>query len=590
MADNKNIAVRQISGAESAIVQRITKIFSELTTYRNIFAGQWEEGAILADPDSRNTFYYGSYNFPGMKKTQQQVDASTALAVQQFCAIADSMITPRNRLWHGLESDAYVMKDRATREYFDQVRAILFDYRYRAHSGFQGQNFRKWKSTACYGNATMFVDALDLRVTRGQPGLRYRAIPLGQTFFLENHQGIVNGLIRWWRQTAQQAVEQFGEDRLPATLRPALDQNLQTPFQFLHCVMARDPDEFDPERMDAKGKPFSSHYMSVEGQCLMAEEGGYNTFPYVVDRYDQNPYETYGRGPLQLALPGVKTLNAEKAMFLKVGHRAADPVYLTKDDGIIGFDQTPGAMNKGGVSEDGKPMVLTLQPGDLQITEKMMLEERGLIEQFFLTPLFKTLMQNPNMTATQVVELINERAMLVAPTLGRQHSEYVGNLVPREIDLLSRMRVNGRPVLPPMPPRLREAQGHYEVTDTSPLALQAKASQAAGGLRTLDVAHQIAINSGDPSIYDQFEFDVMLPEIGQMNEMPERWSASPQSLAAKRKNRSAQAQRQAAIQALPAQASMVKAQAVAAKVQQPFAGAGQGLPQPQNAPPQGPPA
>jgi hypothetical protein len=400
--------------------------------------------------------------------------------------------------------------------------------------------------------------------------LRYRAIPLGQCFFIENHQGIVVGIVRWWRMTAQQAVEMFGYEWLPPSLRPSIEQNLQTPFQFLHCVMPRDLDEYDPERLDIKGMPFSSHYMSIEGQCLMAEEGGYRVFPYAVDRYDQNPDEVYGRGPLQLSLPSGKTSNAIKAMYLKVGHRAADPVYLTKDDGLVGFDQTPGAMNKGGVNEDGKPLVLTMPIGEIQWSEKMLQEERGITENFFLTPLFKTLMQNPNMTATQVVELINERAMLVAPTLGRQHSEFVGGLVPREIDILARTRINGRPVLPPMPPRLKEAQGHYQVTDTSPLALQAKASQAAGGLRTLDVAHQIAINSGDPSIYDQFEFDVMLPEIGEMNEMPTRWSSSPQSLAAKRKNRQAAEQRQQAIQALPAQAAMVKAQAVAGKDRQPF--------------------
>ena len=579
-------AGRMISNREAEQVRRINKIFSELTTYRNVFAGQWEEGAILADPDSRNTFFYGSYNFPGMKKTQQQIDASTGLAVQQFCAIADSMITPRNRLWHGLESDDYVMQDRATREYFDQVRNILFDYRYRTASGFQGQNFRKWKSTACYGNSIVYIDPLDIRWSGGQPGLRYRAVPLGQCFFIENHQGIVVGLIRWWRMTAQQAVEKFGKEWLPPTLQPAIDQDLQTPYQFLHCVMPRDLDEYDPDRLDYKGMPFSSHYVSIEGQCLMAEESGYRVFPYAVDRYDQNPDEVYGRGPLQLALPGVKTTNAIKSMYLKVGHRAADPVYLTKDDGLVGFDQTPGAMNKGGVNEEGKPLVLTMPIGEIQWSEKMLAEERGITENFFLTPLFKTLMQNPNMTATQVVELINERAMLVAPTLGRQHSEFVGGLVPREIDILSRMRTNGRPVLPPMPPRLREAQGHYQVTDTSPLALQAKASQAAGGLRTLDVAHQIAINSGDPSIYDHFEFDVMLPEIGNMNEMPERWSSSPQSLAAKRKNRQAAEQRQAAIAALPAQAQMVKAQAVAAKDKQPF----QSSQQPQLGQPQGAPA
>ena len=364
-----------------------------------------------------------------------------------------------------------------------------------------------------------------------------------------------------------------------------LQQNLQTPFHFLHCVMPRDPDEFDPGRARCQRHAVRVLLHVDRGQVPDGAEGGYRTFPYAVSRYDQMPGEVYGRGPAQLCLPGLKTLNAQKAIFLKTGHRASDPVLLTRDDGLMGFENVPGALNPGTMNEDGKPLVGVLPTGNIEITEKMMIEERGLIENMFLTPLFKTLMQNPNMTATQVVELINERAMLVAPTLGRQHSEYAGNLVPREISLLQTMRrPDGKPLLPPMPPRLREAMGHYEVTDTSPLALQARASQAAGGLRTLDVAHQIAINSGDPSIYDHFEFDVMLPEIGEMNEMPTRWSSTPQSLEAKRKNRAQQAEKQQQLQALPAQAAMVKAQAVAAK-SQPLGGQSPQPSAPQQAPP-----
>lgn len=572
-------ADRIIGSEEEQLVRKILKLFYELTTYRNVFAGQWEEGAAIVDPDSRNTFFYGSYNFPGVKKTQQQIDMSAGRALQQFCAIADSLITPKNRLWHGLESDPYVMKDRATRAWFDDVRAAVFRERYRPQANFSGNNFRIWKNLGAFGNGVMFADCLDTRWHGGRPGLRYRACHLRECFWRENHQGIVTELIRWWRMTAAQCNEKFGF--VPPNLKPALDQNLQTPYQFLHCVTPRDPDEFDPARMDAKGMPFASHYVSIEGNCLMAEEGGYRTFPYAVTRYDQAPDEQYGRGPLQQCLPSAKTLNAEKATYLKIGHRHSDPIWFTQDDGLVGFDQTPGAINTGGVSADGKLLIQNAPVGDFTVSEKMLAEERSLIEDFFLTPLFKTLMQNPNMTATQVVELINERAMLVAPTLGRQHSEYAGNLVPREISLLQRMRIDGRPVIPPMPPRLREAMGYYEVTDTSPLALQAKSSQAAGGLRTLDVAHQIAINSGDPSVYDHFEFDVMLPEIGEMNEMPTRWSASPQSLAAKRQNRARQAQVQQQIQTLPAQAAMVKAQAVAAK-SQPLGGTPvQSAPQPQ---------
>jgi hypothetical protein len=99
-------------------------------------------------------------------------------------------------------------------------------------------------------------------------------------------------------------------------------------------------------------------------------------------------------------------------------------------------------------------------------------EERSIIDDVFLVSLFKVLSEHPNMTATQVIELVNEKGMLVAPTLGRQHTEYVGGLVERELDLLAEMRMLDR-----MPPRLREAMGHYEVTDTSPLSLAASAAR-----------------------------------------------------------------------------------------------------------------
>jgi hypothetical protein len=44
---------RIISDQESETVRRILKLFSELTTYRNVYAGQWEEAAILVLPTSR---------------------------------------------------------------------------------------------------------------------------------------------------------------------------------------------------------------------------------------------------------------------------------------------------------------------------------------------------------------------------------------------------------------------------------------------------------------------------------------------------------------------------------------------------------
>jgi NADH:ubiquinone oxidoreductase subunit H len=95
---------RIISDRESEIVAGILQEFSQFQAYRSPYGAQCEEVAQLILPTSRNTFFFGTYNFPGGKKTQQQVDATGALALHRFCAIADSLVTPRNMQWHGLRA------------------------------------------------------------------------------------------------------------------------------------------------------------------------------------------------------------------------------------------------------------------------------------------------------------------------------------------------------------------------------------------------------------------------------------------------------------------------------------------------------
>ncbi len=559
---------RRTTEREDKIVADTLREFSQYQSRRALFAGQWEEVAQLILPTSRNTFFYQSYNAPGQKKTQQQVDATGALALHRFCAIADSLVTPRNMFWHGLQGNEYVMKDRATRLWFESTTKLLFRQRYAAHANFAAQNYNNWQSLGAFGNSTMFVDRFDNRWAGGGRGLRYKAVPLGETFFGENHQGKVDRIIRWFKLTAYQAAQKWGKEALPATILAALDQDHTRLFDFLHCVKPRDEEEYDPEALDYRSMRFTSYYIAVDGHCLMAPESGYRVFPYAVSRYDQTPGEVEGRGPAQLVLPSLKTLNAQKVTFLKQGHRAADPVLLVADDGVVNMNMRPGATNVGGVTEDGKPLVHILPTGDISISEKMMGEERSIIDDVFLVSLFKVLSEHPNMTATQVIELVNEKGMLVAPTLGRQHTEYVGGLVERELDLLADMRM-----LDPMPPRLREAYGEYEVTDTSPLSLADSAGRAAGFLRTIEQVRELVNVTQDLSLLDPFDFDTATPEIARINNVPEAWMADSQSIANKRQNRAKQIAQKQQIDAAPAQAAIIKARAVAAK-----AGALQGVP------------
>jgi hypothetical protein len=312
--------------------------------------------------------------------------------------------------------------------------------------------------------------------------------------------------------------------------------------------------DYDADRWDFRGKRFGSYYISVDTKRLV-DEGGYNTLPIVSPRYEAEDEEVFGRGPATFVLPSLKTLNAQKRTFLKQGHRAADPVYLLADDGLMDLDVHPGAFNKGGWSAQGHPLVGTLPTGEIQISKEMMAEERAIINDSFLVTLFQILTETPKMTATEVIERTNEKGILLAPTVGNLTNDYTGPMIDRELDLLQQQRL-----LSPMPPELLEAEGAYEVVSTSPLARAARAQEASGFMRTVEAATTVANVTGDPAILDTFEFDVAIPEIADIQSVPERWMASPESVANKRDQRAKAQAAMAQTQAMPAEAAMMKAQ------------------------------
>lgn len=543
----------QQSEREERLANEVLNEFNEIHSWRSVFAAQCEEVAELVLPTFRNTFMYGNWNTPGQKKTDRQVDATGMMALSRFAAICDSLMTPSNSYWHGLEAlDDYVMKDRATRLWFEAVTKLLFKYRYMADANFISQNQAKYQSIGAFGNSGLFIDELD-QVATGRKGTRYKAVPFGELFFKENHQSAVDLVIRWFRLTARQCKQRW-PNKFPAQLQSALEKNSEQIFDFLHLV-GPNP-EYEKDRLDVKGKRFRSLYVCMQSKTLL-QEGGYRTFPYEIQRYDQAPQEVYGRGPAMLVLPALKTLNAEKRTFLKQGHRAADPVYLAYDDGLLSYDMSPGSWNPGGMSADGKRLVDILPTGNIQISEDMMKEERSLINDAFLVTLFQILTETPTMSATEVIERTNEKGILLAPTVGRLRPD---SMIMRELDVLDSLGV-----LPPMPPRLREAGGlsMAGVVFTSPLARAMKAQEAAGFFRTIEGVKELVAVTQDQSLLDRFDFDVAVPAIAAIQSVPEPWMADDNKVAAKRKARADAAQRQEMIQAAPAAAAMMKARAAA---------------------------
>jgi hypothetical protein len=399
----------------------------------------------------------------------------------------------------------------------------------------------------------MFVDQLS-----GEVGFRYKNVHLGEVYFKENHQGVVDSVLRKFPMTARQAAQKWGADRLPEKISSILKTKPETEFDFLHCVKPRK--DRDMERLDYKGMAFASYYVCIDSQSLV-EEGGYRTMPYSVSRYEQIPGETYGRSPAMDVLPAIKTLNEEKKTILKQGHRAVDPVLLAHDDGIVdSFSLRPGAINAGGVSAEGRALVQALPVGNIAIGKDLMDDERSIINDAFLVTLFQILVETPEMTATEVMERTREKGILLAPVLGRQQTEYLGPMIEREIDLLS---FQGK--LPPMPQALMEAGGEYRVEYDSPLSRAQRAEEASGLMRTLESTLTVVNITQDPAPLDHFDWDAIIPEVSEIQGVPARWMRDPRVIAQMRESRAQAAQTQEAIQAAPGIAAVTKAAAVAQK-------------------------
>lgn len=537
--------------------QQIVREFNRRAGARSNFEGQWQEIAERMVPlHNKNFNAFNQLQTKGEKRTKEIFDSTAALALDKFGAILDSLLTPRNQTWHRLMADQpNLNKSRDVRLYFEEVNRLLFKYRYSPKANFPSQNYQNYKSLGAYGTGCLFIDEFTK-----EPGTRYKNCHLSQIFFNENHQGMIHDAMRYYPMTAAQAWQKW-RDQIPEQIKKALKTNPDQEFWFIHCTRQKDESTYDPERLDYKGMPFSSEYVSVTGNVLLSE-GGFNSFPYAISRYEQADNEIYGRSPAMAVLPSIKTLNEQKKTLLKQGHRAVDPVLLVHDDGILdGFSLIPGALNAGGVNAAGQPLVHTLPIGNIQAGDKMMDDERIAINDSFLLTIFQVLTETPAMTATEVLERTREKGILLAPTVGRQQSEYLGPLIEREIDVLSRQGV-----LPPMPRELLEARGHYNIVYDSPLSRSQRAEEGAGVARAIEQSIMVANATGNPAILDHYNFDVITPELAAINAVPESWMNDPKKIAMIRQARAEQAQAQQTVQAAPAAAAMVKAGAAAKKV------------------------
>jgi len=479
---------------------------SQLESERLNFTNWWQQVAYRVMP-SEATFTVETEQ--GQHRTERLFTGKPVILNERFGAVLDDLLTPRTQIWSVLlPVDEDLSDDQDVKEYLEEVNKVLFAMRYSPRANFASQKHQGYLSVGAFGNSSMFIDE-EVGV-----GPRYRHIPTKESFWAENQHGMVDIHYRRFKMTARQALQRFG-NKLPEKIRNAAEKKPFEKCEFVHCV--RPNDDRKAGRQDYTGMAWASYYVAVESKQML-DVGGYSSWPYSIGRYMLGAGETYARSPAMACWSAILTLNEEKKTILRAGQKEVDPpILLTEDGALEPFNLRPGALNHGTVSAEGVPLAVPFKSGaNIPLGMELMALETQDLEDAFLTTVFRVLVENPQMTATQVLEIAQQRGVLLAPIMGRQHSEDLGPLIARELDIAARAGL-----LPEMPDALREVGGQYKIEYRSPLARAMRAQDGAAILRTWE-ALPAAIGL-DPNAAYVLDVPGSARELAEINGVPAKY-------------------------------------------------------------------
>ncbi len=531
----------QIQEKVDDILHMLPTLESERMPWENV----WRQVDERVNPLGDGGFQARS---KGKIRGLENFDHTASLGLERFVAAIGGMIIPRGQQWHVLTTtDKELNKVPAVQRWLEHATDRLFEMRYNPHAGFETEANNGIRSLGSYGSLPMWVDHWEGR------GLFYKCFHLSEIYVREDFRGRVDTIVRKWTDSVRKIVQQFPDiDKLPPLIAKAHgDQKWDQEFEMLHVVRPRG--DRDVERLDFRRMAYESIYISVaDKKCV--REGGYRTLPMAFSRYVTSPRELYGRSPAIQVLGTIKTANEIARTLLRAGHKAVDPPLLTQEDGVLSQIQTmPGGINVGGVDFMGRQTVQPMSTGaNLPIGMELLNNEREVIRDAFLEKVFSLVMERKDrMTATEVLEVSRLQGMLATPTAGRQETEWLGVQIEREFDI----GLDAGQIDPP-PPEVIEAGAKMRVTYDNPLNRAAKAEEAIGFGRMVEMLTPLAAIDG--SVFDVIDTEAAPRNLAQSLGVRASYLRDPDAVAAVRAKREEEKMVQGALAALPDAAGAVK--------------------------------
>jgi hypothetical protein len=542
---------------ENKIAEDIVKRVAQLATERQNYDTFWQDVAKYVIPRKA---YITRTKTPGEKYAYNVYDSTAMQANMVLAAGLHSYLTNPNSKWFSLRLEDNELNENT------EVKEWLQDTEERMYNVLNSSNFNQqihelYLDMGTFGIACMYEeeDPTD--------GIRFYSRDIAEIYLCENEKEKIDTVYRKFKLTARQAWDKWGEAAGEVVKNFIEKEEYDKQVEFIHQVAPRY--ERDVNKDDSSNMPFESTYVEVSKKHLISQSG-YREFPYFTPRFNKNSGEVWGSSPAMVLYSDIKMLNEMVKVLIRSAQKQVDPPLVLPHDGyLLPIKYGPAALNfrlKGSADDKIEPLATG---ANISIGLEIISQWQSIIKKGFFVDLF-LLLADParkDMTATEVMQRVEEKMLILAPVLGRLMNEFLDPLINRTFNIMWRA---GK-LLPP--PAAMQNQP-YKIEYISPLARSQKLDQMKSINNFILLIGQIATMK--PDIVDIMNEDEVAKDIQYLYGVNPKYIKSDEAVTQVRAARAQAAEAQMKMQGLQQVADVAKTGAEAQSTMQPKGGASAG--------------
>ena len=445
---------------DTKTIQKLQRIKKQLEAEKEPFVQRWKE---IARYMASSYGDWGHYDLQG-KKLDDTSDIYDNTANESSNLMADGLMGTcfgRSIAWFKMawENDELGENGDANDWLYDTEK---FCYRQLNKSNFYDEARTLVRVGADFGTGVMWMED---DTTEGVPC--FKMLHPKDVTLMENRFGDADVMFRDLWLTRDDAIQAFGEKKLPKQITKSEDWNKKYKF----CQVVCPAGKFDL-KVKGTGEYISVYWCDLDPSKSVKEER-FNYKPFVAWRWNRDtegtPYGT--QSPAMMQLSNIKTANILSKNILQKSQMIASPP-IKRTEGLV-INLLPAGITDLKAGEDFTPINVT---GDLSFTEVERERIRTCIRDAYYTNFFLMLSQtiDKQKTATEVATLMTEQGNIMAAFFNRLAKEFLEPVIEF---VFANEYENGR--LPDVPYSMERYRGQeLKVDFISPMFLLQKMAHA----------------------------------------------------------------------------------------------------------------